>query len=145
MNNRIILMLMFTVGLFVACASNKNNNADKQSLQIEDVKWQLVELNGEKVNERVNGRTPYLELQSSENRYAANGGCNGIGGTYEISGNSAIKFSQGFSTKMACPEMEVEMELLNLFPIVDAFSLDTGHLLLKNSQGSVIARFKKMD
>lgn len=145
MKHQLLLIAILSIGLFIACASKKNDSADTQPVQIEDVKWQLTALKNAKVDETVNGKMPYLELRSSEKRYGASGGCNGIGGTYEISENNTIKFSRGFSTKMACQVMDIEYGLHDLFAAAHTFGLDAGNLMIQDSEGSVIARFKKTD
>lgn len=146
MKNAISFMLLIlTIVMFVACATKKGAESGNSTVEILDVKWQLVELNGKKVDNTINGKTPFLELRSAENRYGASGGCNGIGGTYEISGNNAIAFSQGFSTKMACQNMEIENGIFSLFKSARTFGLDAEGLVLKDDQGTVVAKFKKMD
>lgn len=138
-----IFVYILLAALVAACTLQKGKSSGSKG--IVGIKWQLIELNGEEVAETINGKTPYLELLPGEKRYAANGGCNNIGGTYGITGKNGITFSQGFSTKMACGQMDVEDALLRLLPTVASFNAEAEELVLMDDQNLPIGRFKKMN
>lgn len=132
-------MVVALVLLISSCAVKKST--EMASSEITGKKWQLIEVEGSPVAERVNGRTPYLELDTN-GRYAANGGCNGIGGTYEWKKNKGIKFSRGMSTMMACMDMSAEQGLHNLFEKADRYRMDNGLLIFTQGNGTPLAKFK---
>lgn len=76
--------------------------------------WKLTSINGEKVVWNQNpGREPHIILRSFDNTVNGSGGCNSMRGTFELTGNHGITFSQVATTKMACMEsMEVEDRML---------------------------------
>jgi len=107
-------------------------------------RWKLIELNGKPVADRVNGKEPYLRLGIADSSYTASGGCNGIGGTFSLSGNGRIKFSQGRSTMMACENMEVENGLNKALPAVDNYTV-AGDILSLSKAQAPLARFRAVD
>ena len=126
-----------------ACTVFKRSSAEPQGTStITDKRWKLVDLGGKPVADSVNGKEPFLLLQTQDSRYSASGGCNGIGGTYVLPGNDRIKFSQGMSTKMACENMEVENELTKALVAADNYTLKGDSLSLNKARMAPLARFK---
>lgn len=66
-------------------------------------RWRLIELNGAAVNTT----KAYLEFDREAKRFAGNGGCNRIAGSFELDGTN-LKFSRAISTRMACLDNEVQ-------------------------------------
>src|SRR5690606_34969529 len=112
MRFRNIVVLMMTVLALASCSTLKKNSDKQDSSNTSAIigkKWQLIEIGGKAVASQVNGKVPFLKLE--EKRYSASGGCNGIGGELTFSANGKIKFAQGMSTMMACPDMSIEQAL----------------------------------
>jgi heat shock protein HslJ len=109
---------------------------------ITDRKWKLVELAGQPVADQINGKEPFLMLNLKDNRYSASGGCNGLGGDFELQGELRIKFVPGMSTMMACENMEIEKELNRVFSLADNYSLSGDNLSLNKARMAPLARFK---
>lgn len=109
---------------------------------ITDRRWKLVELVGKPVADSINGREPFLMLQTTDSRYSASGGCNGIGGNFSLEGNGRIKFSSGMSTKMACENMDIENEFTRVLISADNFSISGDTLSLNKARMAPLARFK---
>src|SRR5690606_1454533 len=76
-------------------------------------------------------------------RYSASGGCNGLGGNFEIKANQQITFSQGMSTMMACQDMTIERGFGQLFSQADNYTLSGNTLSLKKGK-ETLAKFKAM-
>lgn len=129
-------------GLVLLGSCSMNRVAEKATSDITEKKWQLIELEGKPVADRVNGKMPYLELRKEDKRYSASGGCNGIGGTYEWTKNGGVKFSRGMSTMMACPDMTAERGLNNMFEKADRYRLENDTLIFSQGNGAAIAKFK---
>lgn len=122
--------------------SQETGKESNQSNVITERKWKLVELAGQPVADKVNGKEPFLLLQKSDNRYSASGGCNGIGGTFTLQDNGRIKFSQGMSTMMACENMEIEHGLNKALITADNYTLSGDNLSLNKARMAPLARFK---
>lgn len=147
MRFRNIVVLMMAVLALASCSALKKNSgkpdSDNASATIIGKKWQLIEIGGKAVSGQVNGRVPFLKLE--EKSYSANGGCNGIGGELTFSTNGKIKFAQGMSTMMACPDMSIEQALSKALITADNYSLSNGILSLNKAKMAPLATFKLME
>ena len=119
-----------------------------QKIQLEDIiekYWRLIEINGKPVKmDELSGREPFIILKKEDNRVNANGGCNTLTGSYEISQMNRIKFSQMASTMMACMNMEIETELKKVLETADNYTLsaDGRNLSLNRARMAPLARFE---
>jgi copper homeostasis protein (lipoprotein) len=115
----------------------------KQSPDITEKYWRLYELNGQKVerSDKVK-REPHMILRRDGNRVNGHGGCNTFNGTYEIMGNERIKFSKMVSTLMACPDMRVEGEFMEVLQTADSYILKGDTLILNRARMAPLARFE---
>ncbi|MGB5966440.1 MAG: META domain-containing protein [Sulfurimonadaceae bacterium] len=109
---------------------------EKSSQTLEGPKWKLLSF----------GLTRMAVPQKAfiifkDGRYSGNGGCNSIGGGYSVEG-SKITFTEGMSTMMACPELDLEQKYLNDLGSVDAYVID-GDTLDLQSQGKSTLHFKR--
>src|SRR5690606_7466347 len=86
---------------------------------------------------------PFLSFDEITKRYSASGGCNGLGGNFEIKANQQISFSQGISTMMACPDMTIERGFGQLFSQADNYTIAGDILSLKKGK-ETLAKFKAM-
>ncbi len=131
--------------LSAGCAVNKPSSPGNESIKIADQKWQLVELNGSPVAATINGKVPYLKLNSADSRYEATGGCNGMGGEFKLLEGNRVKFERGMSTMMACQDMTVEQGLGRMFEQVDNYSINGNTLSFSKARMAPVAKFKLME
>jgi heat shock protein HslJ len=136
------LLIALCMTSISACNIFKRSTGDPKTNVITERRWKLIELAGKPVADQVNGKEPFILLQKNDNRYSASGGCNGVGGTYTLSGNGKINFRQGMSTKMYCENMEVENGLSKALTTADNYSLDGDNLSLNKARMAPLARFK---
>lgn len=143
-----LAILFGAVLLFSSCKNNEKLPETtvaemENTTNIVGKKWQLVELNGKVVEETVNGKVPFIQLQEEDSRYSASAGCNVLAGGYEINAEQLrIKFNQGISTMMACEDMELEAELTKVLEMVDNFTENDGILSLNKARMAPLARFQ---
>jgi heat shock protein HslJ len=107
-------------------------------------RWRLVELEGEPALSGGGAREPHLVFSDTADRVGGATGCNTMGGTYEAEGTS-IRFSQIFSTKMACVEddrMRQEARFLKALETADRYAV-SGDTLSLSAGGEVVAKFVK--
>lgn len=143
---RQLFFIFSIVGLITACdTAKKITSNDVNSSPLTGTKWRLTELNGNPVADKINGKEPFLELQEVDKRYAASGGCNGIGGQFTLLKNGRIKFSQGMSTMMACENMEVETQLRNALIATDNYTINGNTLSLNKARMAPLARFQSVN
>lgn len=139
--NQILIMATLIIGLSSCSIYKKNTNKETsttETMQLKGNKWQLIEVDGKAVPAQVNGRVPHLQFE--DNRYAANAGCNTLGGEVHITGKNKIKFGQGMSTMMACPDLDIEQSLSKAIIAVDSYTI-AGDILSLNKGGKTLAKF----
>lgn len=113
--------------------------------------WKLVSLHGKKVRVPPTNREAHLILKDNDMRVQGAGGCNGLGGLYELSGENGVRFSEIMSTEMACAEgMDVEQAFLSTLLQVASFAIQGDVLVLYGAvtpesgaaHGDELARFE---
>jgi heat shock protein HslJ len=108
-------------------------------------RWRLVELEGEPALTGGGAREPHLIFSSdTADRVGGATGCNTMGGTYEAD-ETSIRFSQIFSTKMACVEeerMRQEARFLKALETADRYAV-SGDTLTLSAGAEVVAKFVK--
>ncbi len=147
MNKILLATCIGAVALLASCNTSKNTattTADTTN-GITGVKWQLIELRGNEVDEKINDRMPFIQFNEEDNRYSAAAGCNGLGGEFMLKDNNRIEFSRGMSTLMACENMEVETELAKVLEQADNYTIEGGILSLNKARVAPLARFKRVD
>lgn len=114
------------------------------SLKLNDI-WALISVNGEKINLKDLGRNPQLELNLKENRVMGNNGCNNFTGEIKIVNSKYLEFEKVAETRMACPNMKLSNQINNSIQQVKAYQLNNLQLVLYNSNGKELLRYKKID
>lgn len=138
----LLTIAIFTVSISACSIFKKSAEDAQQTSVVTDRKWKLVELAGKPVADKINGKEPFLLLHTTDKRYSASGGCNGIGGNFNLEAKGRIRFSAGMSTKMACENMEVENDLTKALMAADNYSIDGDNLSLNKARMAPLARFK---
>lgn len=135
------VLFVAAIVLLASCAVRKDKSAsDSADVPLEGTYWKLVEINGTPVDTGLN-REPFLKLDADENRVSASGGCNGMGGTYELQANNRLSFSQLIGTMMACPNMEIETQLSDVLGRTDSYAIQGDTLSLFRARMAPLARF----
>ena len=111
--------------------------------KLKDTYWKLIELAGAKiVMAPAQQREVRITLASEGARLFGFSGCNQLVGTYAQE-NSALRFTQMASTKMACmpPFMELESQVLKMLGATTAYRIE-GEQLTFLGGGQILARFE---
>jgi heat shock protein HslJ len=143
-----IMLLAGIAGVLLAgaCHSSGKSRAAREDTmntgEILEKKWKLIELRGQPVADIINGKMPFIQLLKTDSRYVGTAGCNGIGGTYTLTGNNRIQFSRGMSTMMACEHMEIEQGLVEVLQMADNYSISGNTLSLNKARMAPLARFE---
>ncbi|MCU0405142.1 MAG: META domain-containing protein, partial [Chitinophagaceae bacterium] len=148
-----VINLLFASTMFLlACSSNKTTSGPEtkqanpsENKPLEGTYWALTELNGKPVSAPKDGDKPsYLFLSADKKRVSLSGGCNVMGGSYELMDGNRIKFGQMMSTMMACPDMTNEDGLKKMAEMVDNYAIQGDNLSLAKARMAPVARFKAM-
>ena len=126
-------------------AQIKEPKKESSILPVENVKWKLIEIIGQ---EYTNSNDPqkmvYFILDNEGNTIHGNGGCNIFNGSYELKNTTGIKFEKMISTMRACPDMEVEVKLLDILNRVDNYTIKDGVLNFNKAKMATLARFERI-
>ena len=90
-----------------------------------DGQWNIVEVNGKAI-EKGEMPAPFIGFDFAQKRIFGNSGCNRMMGQIEYSDShkNIIKFPQVATTRMACPDMSGERELLQALDKVVRFEAE---------------------
>jgi heat shock protein HslJ len=136
--------------LLTACSSSKSTSQSEskpapaiQNKALEGTYWVLTELNGTTVEAPKSGEKPsFIYFDAGKKRVSVSGGCNVMGGTYELLDGNRISFSQMISTLMACPDMTNEDGLKKMTEMVDNYAIQGDNLSFAKARMAPAARFK---
>lgn len=157
MKNTLLTITICLLAMFYSCSNPKSSTVASSGstsaktetapavsiVTITDKKWKLIELMGQPVADSINGKEPFILFKMADSTYAANGGCNGLGGGFALNEKTMrIQFKQGISTMMACPDMSVEDGLKKVLTDVDNYTVNDSILSLNKARMAPLARFK---
>ena len=118
--------------LLAACATT--------GATLENTYWKLVGLDGAPVPPTQ--REAHFILYPADKRVSGSGGCNGIGGSYQLEGER-LKFGQMIRTMMACSQgMDTENRFLAALNRASRARVSQQQLELLDASGSVVAHFQ---
>lgn len=119
---------------------NREQSLKKVNGQLTDIHWKLIQINGKDIQDLELNREPFILLSSSDQRVSANGGCNNIFGSYALDEvNNRLSFGQLASTKMACPNMDIEQQLSDVLDRMDSYHLGQDTLQLFKARMAPLA------
>lgn len=101
--------------------------------------WQLIQLDGRSVQPQ-EGRFS-LTLSADDGRFSGVGSCNRLMGSFETDASRALKFGRVGSTRMACPDPELEWRFVEALEATTHYDMD-GPMLLLLSDGELRAVFQ---
>lgn len=115
----------------------------KTPQKLSENQWKVTEINGQAVPGDKNlNKTPLLNINGLNGRLTGNGGCNQIFGSIELKPHNKISFDNIGATKMLCPEMEVEIQLIEILRETKRYSVNEDTLLFMNESMDTLARFE---
>lgn len=109
------------IAVFASCKSQKAVVASFSDL---DGEWSVVELNGKKLDPADSKQLIVIDV--ARKHLSGNAGCNRMNGNIEYTDaqKNIIKFPQVATTRMACPDMKGEQELLDALNKVVRFQAE---------------------
>jgi heat shock protein HslJ len=113
-----------------------------QDAALEDVVWQLHEMNGKIFDPDNEGEDAFLVFKSETAFFSGKNTCNNISGRYKLKKNGGIELSRAATTRMACPDAPYEQEFMALLTKVAGYSFPEEDVMsLQNEEGDTIAEF----
>ena len=119
--------------------STVSTTTKTRNSQIENKRWQLIELNGKRIE--ATPESAYVIFHSQTGKMQGKAQCNMFSYGYSIKDNFRLEFDQhGVSTRMACPD-GIETEFIQMLSLVDNFTTDGTYLSLNRGRVAPLARF----
>lgn len=112
----------------------------KVDIQLLDSTWELTQLEGKPV-ENTEGKPITLTFDGHQIHVKGFAGCNNYGGGFILS-EEELKFSQLFSTEMACSNLDIESKYLKILNETNRYSINNDELILKKDDKH-LAVFRK--
>lgn len=129
-----IMSLLLAVCL-LSCSSTKQAKQETDAV-MPISEWFVTSIGGEQVKSGVH---PYIAFDAVNGSYWGNAACNTIRGKLEADAKRGkIKFGAPVSTRMYCPDMDVENSLVSALTEVVAYNASGDSLSLVNEDGKVI-------
>jgi heat shock protein HslJ len=158
-----LICVPFMVLLAASCSGQKKNPSQRTPSIVEDSvvfyetdyktkqksyfkelqgKWTIVSMRRQQKAELENLAGVTVEFRA-DTSFAGKAPCNNMGGKYTLKGTS-IKFSNVYTTKMACGNLEQETAFLKLLQeTVSAYSVTDQQLLLRDGAGNIVFEARK--
>ncbi len=127
---KLSFIILFSIIIF-SCNSNKVTK-DIPTQNINRV-WMVTQFKSFEKQFLINAKAQ-LDLTASDNALA-NMGCNGISFKYNLKSNSQIIFTEGIRTEMACGDMKLEDDFLEILPKISYFIIEGHKLVLTSKDG----------
>ncbi len=128
--NRGYLLSLIAVIAVMICSGAETLSQNRSGSGLENIRWQLVKLNGRGVEARDSEREPYLRLDRATGGIGMSVGCNNIGGEYQLRGRQ-LKIEPGPMTRMFCEDLnQLEQEYIEAAGQVTGWRVERGRLLL---------------
>lgn len=108
--------------------------------------WKVVKVFGQAVKVAEGNQAPSLNFDTKSNRLGGNAGCNRVMGSIEYGKNGAqsISFGQPATTRMSCPDMETERQVLAALTDAKSFGkLRNGNAGLFDANGTLVMELSK--
>ncbi len=108
--------------------------------------WTIEKTYGQETKKPAEGSKPSLAIDTKTNKLSGHTGCNRLMGNIERgNGNDqALSFGQPATTRMACPDMETERNVVSALAETKSFGrLRNGNVGLFNSNGTIVMELTK--
>ena len=113
----VYLSMVAVVAAMSSCASTKN------LAQVSDLggEWNIIEINGTAVVPAPGQSFPYVAFETNTGRVYGNSGCNRLMGSFDTNAKPGeLTLGQVGSTRMMCPDMTLEKNVLSALSQVEA-------------------------
>jgi heat shock protein HslJ len=111
--------------------------------RVEDQRWLLDEAMGQPVEPSEDLGEAFIKFDSSQGRFSGNASCNNFFGNYVLLAGNRIDFvGHAGATMMACPDMHLEVTVLEALGKIDNYSVDGDRLSLNRARMAPLLVFR---
>ena len=134
MNMRQIVFYFLAVSLFFSC------KPAEKSASLTGTKWVLESMNGREVKLKEPTSEVFMTLE--DGKVNGKAGCNSFFGSYELGEGNQLDFGPMGATKMACPDMDIEVFFFTMLDSTRIYTIEGNKLSLKDVNEGVLGVFK---
>ncbi|EGV43803.1 META domain-containing protein [Bizionia argentinensis JUB59] len=124
--------------LYILKKQKMNSN---KHIAFTDTKWKLVQLMGKEINDS----EAFISFSTEESKVFGHAGCNTFSGKYAVENGSQISLDKVAVTMMACPDMTVEKQFMEVLNTTDNFSLQGNTMTLNKAKMAPLAVFEAVE
>lgn len=125
---------------------NTTQNNLETAYTFDTTYWKLIHILSKDINASTLSREAHIifsPLNEGKASFHGASGCNEMLGKYEsVDHNLTIDNKHIAMTRMACPDMEIEIQFLEVLGKTTVWEIVDNHLELLDSNRSILARFK---
>nr|WP_290697255.1 META domain-containing protein [Lacinutrix sp.] len=107
--------------------------------------WALEAVKGEEIDLNKYNKHPNLEINLTTSSVLGNDSCNNFFGDLKTVDNNRLAFNALAGTKMACPNITLSNAIKKALAETQAYKIENLKLLLYNTKGEELLRYKKVD
>lgn len=146
MKNKLAIVAIVALAVVGCKSTGDKMQNETTSSEITNNTWELVKLDGEKIDQsNTDGKKIQFTLNSVDKMAYGYSGCNTFNGSYTLGERNGIKFSRMASTRMACPDTDIkEQKVLDIFNQADNYTLKGDMLTINKDRKMPLAVFKKV-
>lgn len=144
MRKLVVSIMMVAVALaIVSCGTTKN----AVSLSSINGEWNIIEINGAAVVPAQGQELPFIGFDTATGKVFGYSGCNRMMGSFDVNAQpGTIDLGHLASTRMACPDMTVEQNVLNALSQVRGYKKAGRHnIALCNASGRPVVVLAKKE
>lgn len=132
---KIVIFLFCLVGATVLALTSCRSAKEVTTVSVINGEWNIVEINGSAVVPTPGKEYPSIGFDSTTGKIYGSSGCNRIMGTFDVTAKpGTISLDQLATTKMFCPDMTIEQNVLNVFKNVKGYrKLNNDRIALTNA------------
>ncbi len=131
---RQIVFCFLAVSLFFSC------KPAEKSASLTGTKWVLESMNGREVKLKEPTSEVFMTLE--DGKVNGKAGCNSFFGSYELGEGNQLDFGPMGATKMACPDMDIEVFFFTMLDSTRIYTIEGNKLSLKDVNEGVLGVFK---
>lgn len=133
----LVAMTLIAIMLGGCCACRKGKN----NLPLKGTEWHLMRLMGRDLGI---DKDKFVFTFSEDGQFGGTGACNRLFGEYKSDAKGALSFGPIASTRMMCPDANLETEFSAVLSRATHYEVD-GNLLMIFSNGEVQAILRAVD
>ena len=108
-----VIVSLCMAGALIALSSCRSSK-DAATLSSIDGEWNIIEINGAAVVPAPNQEFPFIGFDTNTGKVFGNSGCNRMMGSFDVNAKpGTIDLGAMASTRMACPDMTLEQNVLS--------------------------------